>query len=268
MIARVGSLAFTLAVASSALANPRPLPFTYTTATMPEGQVEVEQYADAVPLRGTATANGRPQWYLSSQFQTEIEIGLTSKLELGLYFVYAPSAASSALTNTTTPTERTGLKQRLRYRFANEGEWPVDVALYGELVENQDEIELEAKLILHRRFGPLRVATNVTGERELYFNGNREWVFQPTLGLSWEISPSIRPGLEGFVRVEFPDAKPPQRAFNLGPHTYVGPVMMVAIGSLWWTTGVYARLTDRRHTLEPGDAFGNVWVRTVVGVGL
>ena len=32
--------------------------------------------------------------------------------------------------------EGTGVKQRLRYRFADAGRWPIDVAVYGEVVEN------------------------------------------------------------------------------------------------------------------------------------
>jgi hypothetical protein len=40
----------------------------------------------------------------------------------------------------------TGIKQRLRYRFADAGRWPIDVALYGEVTENDREIELEAKV--------------------------------------------------------------------------------------------------------------------------
>lgn len=253
--------------ASTAAANPRPLPFTYTTATQPAGAVELEHQIDLVPLRATATNTGKPTWYLASQHQTEFEVGLTSRLELGLYVSYVP-VPTGTLTDAATLTETTGVKQRLRYRLADPGAWPIDVALYGELVENQNEFEIEAKVIVHRELGPLRLAANVTGEREWYWTGVREWVLQPSAGVSFEITPALRPGLEGWLRVEYQDAASATRGFNLGPHAYVGPVMMVAVGNLWWTTGVYARLTQRGHTLEPGDAYGGVWARTMIGIGL
>lgn len=264
---RLGAFLAVTTLAGVAAANPRPLPFTYTTATQPQGGVELEHQIDLIPLRATSTATGKPVWYLASQHQTEFEVGLTSRLELGLYVNYVP-APSGALTDTATLTEVTGVKQRLRFRLADEGAWPVDVALYAEAVENQNEVEAEAKVILHHDFGPLRIAVNLTGEREWYYTGIREWVVQPSGGVSFEITPGVRPGIEGWMRAEYPDASPATRGFNLGPHGFVGPVMMVAVGNLWWTTGVYGRLTQRTHTLEPGDAYGAVWVRTMIGVGL
>ena len=54
------------------------------------------------------------------------------------------------------------MKQRLRYKLADTGVWPIDVSLYGELVENEREFELEAKVILQRRLGIARIMANVT----------------------------------------------------------------------------------------------------------
>ena len=103
-------------------------------------------------------ANGAPAWILASQFQTEIEYGLTDRLELGLYLTLAPMDPSVMFA--PSMPEGTGVKQRLRYRFADAGRWPVDVAVYGEVTENQREIELEGKVILQRRLGPFRIAAN------------------------------------------------------------------------------------------------------------
>src|SRR5204863_4231945 len=138
--------AFVSSTAGTARATPRPLPFTYTTETLAEGETEIEQYADVTPVRALSTSSGAPTWYGSTQFQTELEHGLTDRLELGLYFVYVPSPGDR-LTSTAGTTEGTGIKQRLRYTLAEPGEWPIDVGLYGELVENDHEFEIEAKIL-------------------------------------------------------------------------------------------------------------------------
>ncbi len=259
--------AATLALASNAHATPKFNPFTYPYDTLGEGEVEMEQYADVVPLKAQNAGSGAAQWYTAAQFQTELEYGITNRLELGLYFTFVPSP-SAGLTNTAVLTEGTGVKQRLRYRFVDEGVWPIDVALYGEVVENDREIELEAKVLLQKRIGRLRALVNLWAEREYYYANLREWVINPTAAISYEVTPSIFPGIEGWVRAEWPDPSIHPRPFNLGPVEYVGPTIMINFGRFWWTTGAYVRLNEPFRSLEPGDAFGNVWFRTIVGIEL
>src|SRR6185312_481143 len=98
---------------TTAYANPRALPFTYTTDTLPAGQAELEQTVDLVPLRADDLSSGARAWYLASAFQTELEIGLCDRLELALYFTMAPAIAN--LTNTATLPDTNGIKQRIRY---------------------------------------------------------------------------------------------------------------------------------------------------------
>src|SRR4051812_40086829 len=124
-------------------ANPRPLPFTYTTDTLPEGGVEIEQFADLDPLRASDPDDPTKRIsYLASAFQTEIEIGLRPRLELGLYFTFVPDPGEGYANKGEFPGVGSGLKQRLRYIFADPGEWPIDVGLYGELTESTSELEL------------------------------------------------------------------------------------------------------------------------------
>src|SRR5262249_42586085 len=106
-----------------AWANPRPLPFTYPYETLSEGQAEIEQYVDAPALR--VGSGGKRVWEPWYRLQTEYEYGISDRLELGLYLVFEnePGGALSF----------DGPKQRLRLRLAEEGRWPLDVALYGEI---------------------------------------------------------------------------------------------------------------------------------------
>jgi hypothetical protein len=65
-----------------------------------------------------------------------------------------------------------------------------------------------------------------------------------------------------------PDEPISPRPSALGPHHYLGPTLLLQQGALWWTTGVYLRLSDRAHTLQIGEAFGSLWARSVLGVEL
>ena len=52
------SILAVLLVSGVAHANPRALPFTYTTDTLPAGQAELEQTVDLVPLRADNAGSG------------------------------------------------------------------------------------------------------------------------------------------------------------------------------------------------------------------
>jgi hypothetical protein len=258
-------------VPATAGATPQPLPFTYLYETLPKGSLEVEQYADYTPLK-VLDANGNPVTYGASQLQTEFEYGISDRLELGLYVTFAPNGGSN-YQKTPILTEGNGIKERLRLRLAEEGQWPVDVGLYGELVENERELELEGKIILQRRIGDLRIAANLWAERE-YENFDvhqGDWVINPTLGLTYQVTPVFHPGIESWMRAEYPDSAP-ARTFNLGPQVYVGPTAMLDFGNFWWSTGAYLRVTDVRHDLDAGlnggapDAFGELWIRMIIGL--
>lgn len=255
--------------AATAHANPRPLPFTYTSDTLGPGQVEIEQYVDLALLRAISPSTSGRQWYLPSAFQTEIEIGLADRLELGLYLTFVPDPGEQLAGKAMFPGAGNGLKQRLRYILADPGAWPIDIGLYGELVENEREIELEAKLLLQRRFGRLRIAANLSGEYELYFSEQRELVLNPSLGATLEITPAFHVGLDGWLRGEYPRNPPPaQRTFGLGPQAYVGPAVMVNFGKLWWALAAYARVTDTSHDLQPGEPYGPLYLRSLIGYDL
>src|SRR6476619_5439269 len=116
---------------SIAAANPRSLPFTYTTETLPAGAVEIEQFVDLTTLKAISPSSSGAEWYLPSAFQTEIEIGLADRLELGLYLTFVPDPGEQFASKSLFPGAGNGLKQRIRYIFADPGEWPVDVGVYG-----------------------------------------------------------------------------------------------------------------------------------------
>jgi hypothetical protein len=266
-------LLLVLAMTSTAHANSRALPFTYTTDTLAPGQAEIEQTVDLTPLRGH-TANGNRTSYLSQSFQTELELGLCDRLELALYFTFAPTYPNVA--DPATMPEATGIKQRIRYILADPGAWPVDVGFYGEFSENDHEFEIEAKILLQKRFDKLRVAANLWAEYELYFETDpvtgdhqRDVVLNPTLGATYELSPRFSIGIDSWLRGEYPtNPSPATRTFGLGPEYYIGPAVMMSFPKVWWTVAAYGRVTDMDHKLTDGEPYGKVWFRTMIGYNL
>jgi hypothetical protein len=260
-----------LTLPDTALANPHPLPFSYPYQTLPKGKVEVEEIADLIPMRvarekvdGTRDAVTA----LRSVLQTELELGITDRLELALYFSFHQSASAG------TPAMRfDGLKQRLRYRFAEEGDWPVDVGVYLEVAEFYNELEIEEKLLLSRRFGYLTLVSNLWVEQEFYFQ-DQEWkhIYNPTVGGHYELSPSLILGLEYWARGRFDSQTATTTGAAAadspsGARHYLGPTFLLQSGEAWWNLGVYARLDHLGDSARAEDPYGKLWFRTMVGMG-
>jgi len=254
----------------SASANPRPLPFTYQHEQLGKGESEIEQFVDLTPTHVRALDTGKSIWYGLTEFTTEYETGISDRLDLGLYVTLVPTASPEQYVSVPQAIEGNGIKQRLRWGLAPTGAWPVDVSLYGETSENEQEFELEGKVLLQRRFSFVRLIANLSAEQEYYYRGQkRDFVLNPSAGVTFDPIPELQPGLETWVQGEWPEVNAPKRrTFELGPHVYVGPTLLWQISRIWWSNGVYVRATDRNHTLAPGESFGNVWVRTVIGIGL
>jgi hypothetical protein len=254
------TLALGITFATPARANPHPLPFTYPYETSAKGAVEIEQYADVTPVRvARELPDGTLEgvWSMGSALTTELEYGITDRLELGWYFAFKQEASlDPALTFD-------GLKQRLRLRLAEAGEWPVNVGLYFEIAELHDELELEEKILLSRRFGALNVATNLWIEQEYIIPDDEvEHIYNPTLGASYELSPAFSLGLEYWLRGHFGER------FADDSRHYLGPTVMLQSGETWLSLGAYLRLDHFSRDAVVDDQYGKVWFRAIIGLGL
>jgi hypothetical protein len=267
---RLGVVALGLAllgVTSTALGTPHPLPFSYPYQTLPSGATEVEQYVDLIPVRVARELPGGTESVtaMRSALVTEIELGITDHLELGWYFAFEQSAAAAG------PALRfNGVKQRLRYRFAEAGEWPVDLGVYLEVAELYSEIEIEEKILVSRRFGPVTAVSNLWIEQEFFFQrGVWKHVYHPTLGVTFEASPRVSPGIEYWTRGTFGKREPAlPGTLEEKPHHYLGPTLLLQMGETFLSLGAYARLDDFGKAQAPGDPWGKLWLRALVGVGL
>lgn len=231
---------------------------------MPVGHLEIEQYADLVPMRVAREEAGGTSAVTSMRMtlQTEFEYGVTDWLEFGWYFVFRQGESA------TTPALRfQGIKQRVRANLSHGRLWPVDVGIYLEVAEYYDEVEIEQKLILSKRLGALRLALNLWVEQEYYFQ-ERAWkfIFNPTAGATYELNPHVSLGVEYWARGRFDSDQ--SQGGPADAHHYLGPTMLAQSGEYFLTVGAYARLDEFSRAAQVGDDAGKYYVRTMLGIGL
>jgi hypothetical protein len=251
-----------LAAAATASANPRPLPFTYPTDSLAKGTIEIEQFVDLTPVR--VDDGSKPSFAPITQFTTEVEVGVTDRLEIGMYFAFYDDL---------TAFHWDAIKQRARYRFADPGEWPIDVALYLELETMHDELSLEEKVLLAKRFGRWHGMANVwveQTERRAFDEVQRSlhFIVNPTMGVVYQATPIFQPGIEYWARGEFGTVGDSAAEIeNNRIHHFIGPTAFLDFGKLWWSVGVYANLTNV-NTPQLDWTYGAWWGRTVLGLTL
>ncbi|HQB42777.1 MAG TPA: hypothetical protein PLV85_04195 [Polyangiaceae bacterium] len=255
VFAVVGGVTLSLVLVPDARANPRPLPFTYPYATLSEDELEIEQYVDATPIR-MLDSDGKKQWEPRYKLQTEFEYGLSDRFEFAFYLQYSQKPGGALGLD--------GTKQRVRFRLAEAGDWPVDVAFYLEVAELRHELEFEQKIILEKDIGQLQLITNLWFEQEIERYSERVYpILNPTFGASYALTPVFRLGAEYWMH-----AKLGKDGFNADPHHFVGPAFAFIWGKLWWSTAAYARLDGMKRAVQPDDKYGHVWIRSVVGLQL
>jgi len=153
--------------------------------TAEQGEFEVELWSDM----NFAEADNDDTY--SFKQQVEFEYGLTDHLQLAYYEVYTWDRAKD--------WERDGMKLEAKYRLAEAGQWPVDVALYTEYKNPDGPREarsdaIENKLILSKMLGDWNLVTNLIGEKDI--NTHSDWAFEWTAGASYQLKPGTRMGLE------------------------------------------------------------------------
>jgi hypothetical protein len=256
----------------AAAATPVPLPFTYPYETLGQGELEDELYGDVTPLRVNADPTGVKPGTLTEPayvLQNEIEFGVTDHVELAWYQVFEATPQDGG-TNAMTFD---GFKFRGRFRVAEAGELPVDLAFYLELETLHDEWSLEEKVILAKRFGRMHWMANLWVEEEdnRPFDGSAQFfdfVFNPTTGFTWEVAPWFQPGVEYWARGVYGSREATSiDAINHRLHHFVGPTVHFDWGKLWWSLGVYADCNNV-NAPQVGEIYGPVWVRTLLGLTL
>jgi hypothetical protein len=153
-----GVLLVALGTASQAHADRRAFTRTYEYQTQPQGNLELELYN----TQETLTYDGDSP--TATQQQIEVEYGITHHWDVSIYQVFGGGEDGQG--NSSYGYQET--KLRSRYRFAERGEWPVDLLLYAELIKpvGVKGVGAEGKVIVARDLGPVTLVLNLIAEVE------------------------------------------------------------------------------------------------------
>jgi hypothetical protein len=221
-------------VAAPAHADRRSFGYTYEYQTMPEGGLDLEVWATQVRPEFGDRATG-------FEFMLEIEYGITDHWDIAFYQVFAQGPGE------TDAFAFDATKVESRYRFAERGEWPIDVLAYFEVVKplREDAVELEAKAILARDVGPITFALNLIAELEL--GDDVHFIPGWSLGATWEVVPAFHIGAETFGERNEDDTV----------HAWIGPALSWAPSpKLWVTASAGFGLTSTSDDLLVRLVFG------------
>jgi hypothetical protein len=269
---KISALAIGASVAGwslSANASPHQLPYTYPYELETPGGLEIENYIDVNPVRvATAPAATTTQPSFDYTLFTEFEYGLSDHFELGLYVVFEqtppPDGSPASL-------QFDGVRQRIRWKIGEEGDLPVDMNLYFEVSEMHDELEVEQKWILQKRFGALRFLANFAIEEDHPWPTNDVFFeFEPSGGFAYEFSPIFSAGLEfwGNGRIGNSTYASAEDTWNNEFHGFLGPAVHLNFGKFWWTTGLYTRLDNWNRGDQVGDTISRFNWRTIIALNL
>jgi hypothetical protein len=223
--------------------------WSYPYMTLPAGGFELEHYLDAAFSEaddpGTTEVEDalRPSW----KHQVEAEYAITDHWDFGLYQVFAQKPYESL--------RYQGTKLRSRYRFVEQGQWPVDVSLYGEVKYYGDEVGFEQIAILSRMFGPVELVVNAKFEQGIDLASDEvEYEIIPSFGAGYHVTEWFAAALEyqGKLTIEDGETEPMRH--------FVGPSVSFAGRHFWWTLSY-------GHQVSGLDEAPDFQVRSIFAVG-
>lgn len=216
----------------TAFAGARHFTYVYETTTAASGGFEFENWIS------WQTHSPNDSRFDQVDFRHEIEFGVTSKLQAGIYLAdwfYEQDREHSGFAYSDSALE-------LIYNLSNPVADPLGFSLYEEIKAGDRLLELESKLIAQKDFGPFIFAYNATLEAnwEGRSLAQRTGELQQSLGASYEVSPRVSMGLELVHEFVFPDWRNQERTRNF----FVGPNVAIRHGRGFATVTALAQATS------------------------
>ena len=225
-LALISGVVLVCALAANSYADWRRHAWTYAYQTMHEGEAEIEYYLTEEQAKTSDSKQSTWKHWL------ELEYGLTDHLDVSMYQQFKQSNTADA-----DKFEYDGFKLRMRYRFLEKNELPVDTLLYLEYIRN-DNLEkpnvLEGKLVLAKDIGNFNVAYNQIIKQALESGGETEHEF--AAGINYLIMP-MSIGMES------------KGNYTSGKY-YAGPTLSWVRTKLWVTLGVLGGLNGKSDDLQ------------------
>jgi len=211
-----------LLAGAPALAGERTLAWTYDSSVLPPGSKELE-------LWSTFRA-GRPEGYTAFDNRAELELGLVEGLQTSLYINFSTAHDGPSASN----VQSWSLSNEWKWKLLDPVADAIGFALYGEVTVGPAEEELEAKLILDKRLGPVLLACNLVGALgwESTFQGNwrHQQELEGTFGAEVNLGGGFHLGLEARVNSLWETG-----TGFVGGAFFLGPVVSY-VRPTWWVS--------------------------------
>ncbi|MDQ3200117.1 MAG: hypothetical protein M3Q46_13215 [Verrucomicrobiota bacterium] len=214
-------------------AGARRFTYVYEATTSAPGSFEFETWAT------WKTSPREQRRFNGVDFRHEIEFGISERLQAAIYvadwgYREDPDANQHGFSYQDSAIE-------LIYNLSNPTTDLLGSAIYGEVRGGPDELELESKIILQKNIGRFVLAYN--GTLEAKWEGTRfeerGGEFAQSLGVSYEISPSLLLGAELLHEIDLPDWSEVEDSI-----VYGGPNISYRHGNWWATLTPLVQLTD------------------------
>ena len=257
----VAALAAWLIPPATAHADRRYFPLTYTPYLSSAGENEVELWLTS------KSGKQDPGQGVHLESRAEFEHAFSSRLTGAAYLNYVRSP-DEALRFDSASLELIG-------QPIEPGRWPFDPALYLEVKESGEELEVEPKLLAARRFGRWVAGMNLGGELEFRHNDDERlatgailkngYAVEVTGGLACEVGRRLALGFEARARTEHPNFGRQSAAL-----VSLGPCLNLDLGRILFTAGVQPQIAGTPRTSGGRNLvdFERTQVRAVVGIEL
>ncbi|MEZ4220316.1 MAG: DUF6662 family protein [Polyangiaceae bacterium] len=206
----VAGALFTCAAAASA--NERHFTYTYETAVLQPGQVELEPW--------TTWRFKRQNYYSRFDQRLEFEAGVVEGLQTALYWNMSATTADTVVVDPNTGASQTVRGSGFEFKSIS-NEWklqladpvadPVGLGLYVEGALGPAEAELEGKVLVDKKLDSVVIAANVVGEYEVEFEDpdetEKEIVLELDVGAAYFVTDRFSVGVEVRNVNEFENAE-------------------------------------------------------------
>lgn len=255
---RTVTLAFAIGCFGVLAAHEHRFAFATESLTIPKGHSEIE-------LASTHRI-GRSNFYSAMDSKVEYEMGLTDRfmLAFSLRNTFVHSVSSGVESKAfSAPSFAVEAKGKILDPVAD----AIGLGLYGELYIKPHEVELEGKVILDKKIGPLLLVANGVVEQEAVVNAQTQaWSFNTKvlshLGCSVDVGP-MGIGMEGRTRAIWSGMT------NLTQHTvYLGPALSFRHDLFWLSLTALIQIGDfnKPSFAVNGSSAEQVEARLQVGI--
>jgi hypothetical protein len=175
---------------STASADRRLFTHTYEYRTVPEGRTTIEIWH--TEARDTWDADT----VQAMEHVLEVEHGITDHWDAGVVFGFDQTSGPMA-----SPFAFRTVELESRYRFADRGEWPVDVVAFVELVKGFGDGSYDGAgtAIVARDFDAVTASVNIVGA--ITYQSRTEAQFGYAAGISYELHPKLSLGAETYATI-------------------------------------------------------------------